>query len=59
VLEERLTNGREAVDPAILQPVRYVSYRYDTTAPAALVGRLPSHVANNHLTPGTEDVAQA
>jgi hypothetical protein len=33
------------------------SYYYATTPPVA--GGLPSHVANNHLIPATEDVAQA
>jgi hypothetical protein len=37
---------------------RYVSYWYDATTPPVAVGRLPSHIANNHLIPSTEDVAR-
>ncbi len=54
----RCRGGRER-EPGVarVQPVRCVSYRYDTPTPAAVVGRLLSHVANNHLIPATEDVA--
>ncbi len=51
-------------DPTVLRHLkfhlseRYVSYWYDATTPSAVVGRLPSHIANNHLIPATEDVAR-
>jgi len=38
---------------------RYVSYWYDATTPPAVVGQIPSHVANNHLIPSDEEVARA
>lgn len=50
-------------DPAVLSHLkfhlseRYVSYWYDASTPPAVVGELPSHIANNHLIPATEDVA--
>ena len=50
-------------DPAVLRHMkfhlseRYVSYWYDATTPSAAIGRLPTHVANNHLIPATEEVA--
>lgn len=36
---------------------RYVSYWYDGRTPPAAVAQLRSHVANNHLIPASEDVA--
>ena len=51
-------------DPAVLAHMRfhlserYVSYWYDATIPSAVVGHLPSHIANNHLIPATENVAR-
>jgi hypothetical protein len=50
-------------DPAVLSHMkfhlsdRYVSYWYDGSTPSAVIGRLPSHVANNHLIPSTDEVA--
>ncbi len=50
-------------DPAVLRHVRfhlsgrYASYRYDAALPAAAQVALPSHVANHHLVPASEDVA--
>jgi hypothetical protein len=38
---------------------RYVSYWYDSGTPPAVVGRLPTHIANNHLIPASDDVASA
>ena len=52
-------------DPAVLSHLkfhlseRYVSYRYDAGTPAVAVGKLPSHIANNHLIPANEEVADA
>lgn len=49
-------------DPAVLRHVkfhlteRYVSYRFDAETPRR--EQLPSHVANNHLIPASEDVAR-
>ncbi|HSB18902.1 MAG TPA: hypothetical protein VLD85_02720 [Anaeromyxobacteraceae bacterium] len=37
---------------------RYVSYWYDSATPPAVVGKLPTHVANNHLIPASDDVAR-
>ena len=51
-------------DPAVLSHMkfhlsdRYVSYWYDASTPSAVIGRLPAHVANNHLVPATEEVAR-
>ncbi len=51
-------------DPTVLSHLkfhlsgRYVSYWYDGTTPPFAVGQLPSHIANNHLIPATEDVAE-
>jgi hypothetical protein len=51
-------------DPLVLRHMRfhlserYVSYWYDGGTPASVIGRLPSHVANNHLIPATEEVAR-
>jgi hypothetical protein len=51
-------------DPAVLRHMkfhlseRYVSYWYDAGTPPAVIGRLPSHVANNHLIPSTGEVAR-
>lgn len=48
-------------DPAVLRRLkfhlsgRYVSYFYEGAAPAAA---LPTHIANNHLIPADEDVAE-
>jgi hypothetical protein len=36
-----------------------VSYWYDAGTPAVAVGKLPSHIANNHLIPANEEVADA
>jgi hypothetical protein len=53
-----------AADPAVLSHLkfhlsdRYVSYWYDAATPAAAVGMLPSHVANNHLIPANEEVSR-
>jgi hypothetical protein len=50
-------------DPAVLHHLkfhlseRYVSYWYDAGTPPSAVGQLPSHVANNHLIPASEEVA--
>ena len=38
---------------------RYVSYWYDASTPLGAVGQLPSHIANNHLIPATDEVARA
>jgi hypothetical protein len=52
-------------DPAVLSHLkfhlseRYVSYWYDATTPSSAVGKLPSHIANNHLIPADEEVARA
>jgi len=52
-------------DPAVLSHLkfhlskRYVSYWYDAGTPSFAVGKLPSHIANNHLIPATEDVADS
>ena len=51
-------------DPAVLRHLkfhlsgRYVSYWYDGRTPGTVIGRLPSHVASNHLIPSTEEVAR-
>lgn len=51
-------------DPAVLGHLkfhlseRYVSYWYDASTPPSAVGRLPSHIANNHLIPASPDVAR-
>ena len=51
-------------DPTVLSHLkfhlseRYVSYWYDAGTPAFAVGKLPSHIANNHLIPADEDVAK-
>lgn len=51
-------------DPGVLRHLqfhlseRYVSYRYDSGTPRAVVGRLPTHIANNHLIPASDDVAR-
>jgi hypothetical protein len=51
-------------DPAVLRHLkfhlseRYVSYWYDSTTPPAVIERLPTHVANHHLIPSTEEVAR-
>jgi len=51
-------------DPAVLRHMkfhlsdRYVSYWYDGATPPAVVVRLPSHVANNHLIPSSDGVAR-
>lgn len=37
---------------------RYVSYWYDARTPPSAVGQLRSHIANNHLIPASEDVAE-
>ncbi len=52
-------------DPTVLSHLkfhlseRYVSYWYDAGTPSLAVGKLPSHVANNHLIPANEEVADA
>jgi hypothetical protein len=52
-------------DPAVLRHIkfhlseRYVSYWYDATTPSAVIGRLPTHLANNHLIPAAGDIAKA
>ena len=52
-------------DPAVLSHLkfhlskRYVSYWYDAGTPSFAVGKFPSHIANNHLIPATEDVADS
>jgi hypothetical protein len=52
-------------DPAVLSHLkfhlseRYVSYWYDAGTPGVAVGKLPSHIANNHLIPANEEVADA
>lgn len=52
-------------DPAVLSHMkfhlseRYVSYWYDAGTPPSAVGRLPSHIANNHLIPADDDVKAA
>ena len=52
-------------DPAVLSHLkfhlseRYVSYWYDAGSPSFAVGKLPSHIANNHLIPASEEVAEA
>jgi hypothetical protein len=52
-------------DPAVLSHLkfhlsdRYVSYWYDATTPSAAAGLLPSHIANNHLIPASDEVARA
>jgi hypothetical protein len=49
-------------DPTVLRHLkfhvseRYVSYWYDATTPSVAVGHVPSHIANNHFIPATEDV---
>ncbi len=51
-------------DPAVLRHLefhlseRYVSYRWDGGIPAAAVAALPTHIANNHLIPATDEVAE-
>jgi hypothetical protein len=51
-------------DPRVLRHMkfhlsrRYVSYWYDAETPAEVRGRIPSHVANHHLIPATEEVAR-
>lgn len=51
-------------DPAVLRHMkfhlsdRYVSYWYDAETPSTVVGRLRSHIANNHLIPSSEEVAR-
>lgn len=51
-------------DPAVLSHMkfhlteRYVSYWYDGATPSITRGQLPSHIANNHLIPATEEVAK-
>ncbi len=37
---------------------RYVSYRYDGGTPPDALAQLPTHIANNHLIPATEEVAR-
>ncbi len=50
-------------DPGVLSHLkfhlseRYVSYWYDASTPPSAVGQLRSHVANNHLIPASEEVA--
>jgi hypothetical protein len=50
-------------DPEVLRHLkfhlseRYVSYWYDSGTPPAAVSRLPTHIANNHLIPASDDVA--
>jgi hypothetical protein len=50
-------------DPTVLRHLkfhlsgRYVSYWYDGQTPRAAVGALPSHVANHHLIPASDEVA--
>lgn len=50
-------------DPGVLSHLefhlseRYVSYWYDAATPPSAVGQLRSHVANNHLIPASEEVA--
>lgn len=50
-------------DPAVLRHLsfhlteRYVSYRYDGDTPR--VGALPTHIANNHLIPASDEIAAA
>jgi hypothetical protein len=50
-------------DPLVLRHLdfhlsdRYVSYRYDAATPRAAVPALPGHIANNHLIPASEEVA--
>ena len=52
-------------DPSVLSHLkfhlsqRYVSYWYDAGTPAVAVGKLPSHIANNHLIPANDEVADA
>jgi hypothetical protein len=52
-------------DPAVLRHMqfhlseRYVSFWYDGETPHRAVGRIPTHVANNHLIPASEEVAAA
>lgn len=52
-------------DPAVLAHLkfhlsgRYVSYWYDAATPVGAVGRLPSHIANNHLIPAGEEIAES
>ncbi len=52
-------------DPAVLAHLkfhlsgRYLSYWADAATPVGAVGRIPSHVANNHLIPAFEDVAES
>lgn len=52
-------------DPAVLAHLkfhlsgRYVSYWYDAATPSGAVGRLPSHIANNHLIPAAAEVAES
>src|SRR6266568_850283 len=51
-------------DPAVLSHMkfhlsdRYVSYWYDGSTPSAAVGRLPTHIANNHLIPASDEVGR-
>jgi len=51
-------------DPAVLSHMnfhlsdRYVSYSYDASTPSAAVGRLPTHIANNHLIPASDEVGR-
>ncbi len=52
-------------DPAVLSHMsfhlseRYVSYHYDAGTPSSAAGKLPSHIANNHLIPATDEVSDA
>jgi len=52
-------------DPAVLAHMkfhlseRYVSYWYDAELPQRVVGKLKSHVANNHLVPADDEVSAA
>jgi hypothetical protein len=52
-------------DPAVLRHLsfhlteRYVSYFYDGETPPAAVGALPTHIANHHLIPADDGVAEA
>jgi hypothetical protein len=52
-------------DPAVLRHLtfglsrRYVSYWYDGATPPGAAAKLPSHVANNHLIPASDEVAEA
>ena len=51
-------------DPVVLSHMkfhlsdRYVSYWYDASTPSAVIGRLPSHVANNHLIPSSDEIGR-